>query len=252
MQAEENLAPEQSSLQSAESKSDKYTLLALIAALIVYPVLYSTDFFGNILFKIVPEATYAVLLDENSRYEWWYFWLSNMLFHWVPFAFVWMALVKNGQSWQSIGLDLSFFSRYRFGFVALLLVLIVSAFFMPGIHYGNELPSSSSTHFIGAVSSAERLFLIFGAFTAALTEEALFRGFALTRLKRWLSPWLALPLTLIAFVLIHGEPRSLDQVLNYTIAGLAFGVPFILMGLKRLEIIIVVHFLIDASLILAP
>lgn len=58
--------------------------------------------------------------------------------------------------------------------------------------------------------------------------------------------------TSASFVLIHGEPRSLAQAANYFVAGLAFGAPFVLMRFRRLEIIIVVHFIINATLVLAP
>ncbi len=73
---------------SIGQRASKYTLIALLVSLVAYPVLYSTDFFGNILFLVLPEGIYSSLLDENSRAEWWYFWLTNMAFHWIPFFFV--------------------------------------------------------------------------------------------------------------------------------------------------------------------
>lgn len=124
---------------------------------------------------------------------------------------------------------------------------------MPSIYYGDDLPLKSRAGFIGPIRSTERIFMIILAFTAAVTEEVIFRGFALTRLKRWIpNPWIILPITVISFIFIHGEFRSLGQTLNYTFAGLAFGIPFILMKLKRLEIVILIHFLIDASLVFVP
>ena len=62
-------------------RGGKYTLIALLVSLVAYPVLYSTDFFGNILFSVLPEEIYSSLLDASSRAEWWYFWLTNMPFH---------------------------------------------------------------------------------------------------------------------------------------------------------------------------
>jgi membrane protease YdiL (CAAX protease family) len=111
----------------------------------------------------------------------------------------------------------------------------------------------SRTHFMGPVSTVERLFFIFVAVTAGVTEEVLFRGFPFTRLGRVIpSPWLVLPLTVVPFLFIHGTPRSVEHVMIYLGAGLAFGVPFILLGLRRLEVLILFHFLIDAGLVLAP
>ena len=115
------------------------------------------------------------------------------------------------------------------------------------------MPANSSIGFFGPIGSFERLFAIFISFTAAFTEEVLFRGYAFTRLKRWIpNPWFILPITLISFLLIHGEPDSLNRVIFYILGGYAFGIPFIIMGLKRLEIIILVHFLIDVSTVFAP
>jgi len=61
-----------------------------------------------------------------------------------------------------------------------------------------------------------------------------------------------LPITVIAFLFIHGTPHDLGGLMAYTAAGLAFGIPFILMKLSRLEVLIAMHFAIDASMVLAP
>jgi membrane protease YdiL (CAAX protease family) len=230
--------------KTTPERIDVYTFIALFVSLVVYPLIYCSGIMGEIITPI---------FTENSRTHWWYFWLANMVFHWIPFALIWLALRKNGESWQSIGLDWAWFAKHKLWLGLLVAVLAVASFVMPGVLYGQTLPVISDTIFMAPVSSFERLFIIFGAFTAALTEEVIFRGFALTRLKRVVkSPWLALPVSVVSFLFIHGMPRSVEALTSYTIAGLAFGVPFILMGLKRLEILILIHFLIDASMVFAP
>lgn len=232
---------------------DKYTAVALFIGLVAYPVLYSTDFFGTILFSILPNDVFLALMDENSRAEWWYFIFSNIAYHWIPFFCIWVALRQNSEQWISVGVDWTWFAKYKIQFIALFIILIVSAIVMPAFYYGEDLPVRSKAGFIGPISSLERIFIIFLAFTAAVTEEVIFRGFALTRLKRWISnPWVILPFTVISFLFIHGELRSIGQSLNLIIAGFAFGIPFILMKLKRLELVILIHFLIDASLVFVP
>ncbi len=223
---------------------DKYTFIALFVSLIVYPVVYCSGIMGQIITPI---------FTENSRAHWWYFWLANLAFHWIPFVFIWLALRKNGESWHSIGLDSSWFAKYRVWFGLLITTLVTAALLMPGVLYGGTLPLRSQTIFLAPVSAFERLFLIFGAFTAGLTEEIIFRGFAMTRLNRALQNlWLVLPITLVSFLFIHGTPRSIEALMSYTLAGLAFGIPFILMRLKRLELLILIHFLIDVSMVFAP
>ena len=149
------------------------------------------------------------IFTQNSRLHWWYFWLANMAFHWIPFGLIWLALAKNREPWISIGVDWGWFYNYRVWFGGLIILLIAMAFVMPGVLYEGELPKRSHTVFMAPVSTAERLF-------------------------------------------IHGTPRNLEGLITYTAAGLAFGVPFILMKLKRLEILVLIHFAIDAGMVLAP
>ena len=226
------------------SRLDTYTSLALFVGLVAYPAIYCSGLMGQIVLPI---------FTEDSRRHWWYFWLANMAFHWIPFALVWLALAKNKERWDSIGVDWCWFIRHRLWLGGLIVFLIVMALVMPGVHYEGELPKRSQTIFMAPVSTPERLFLIFGALTAGVTEEVLFRGFAFTRLGRVIrDPWLVLPITVVAFLFIHGTPRNVEGVITYTAAGLAFGVPFILMKLTRLELLILIHFLIDAGMVLAP
>ena len=223
---------------------DTYTVVALFVGLVAYPVIYSSGIMGEIVTPI---------FTQNSRRHWWYFWLANMAFHWIPFALIWLALARNRERWISIGVDWRWFDKHRIWFASLISFLIIMAFVMPGVLYEGELPKRSQTIFLAPVSTVERLFIILGAASAAVTEEVLFRGFAFTRLGRVIrNPWLVLPITVIAFLFIHGTPRDLEALITYTVAGLAFGVPFILMNLSRLEILILIHFGIDAAMVLAP
>lgn len=224
---------------------DKYTLIALVISLVVYPAMYSLGIF-------LPSEWIALLFEQTGRLRWWNFMLSNFAYHWIPFFFIWYALYKNKESWKSIGVNFQWYVQHKYWFICLLFILIAAAFVMPGVHYGDQLPQRSSTIWFGPVTTIERLVMIFMAFTAAVAEEVLFRGFAFTRLKRWIAnPWYILPITLISFALIH-HPDSLVDWLNYLFAGCAFGIVFILLKLKRLEILILIHFLIDAGLVIAP
>ena len=238
--------------QSHEPKIDRLTLAALLVGLVLYPVAYSTDFFGRLLFAAFPQLLPA-LLDETSRAEWWYFASSALAFHVAALLPIWYALKRNGETWATCGVDWTWFYKHRWAIGGALCALIGAAFALPGVHYGDALPARSTTIWIGPVTTGQRLFMIVLLLAGAVSEEIVFRGFALTRLRRWLDqPWLWLIATSASFVLIHGEPRNIAQVATYFVAGLAFGAPFVLMRLRRLEIVMVVHFLINASLVLAP
>jgi membrane protease YdiL (CAAX protease family) len=195
----------------------------------------------------------APIFEENSRYHWWLFWIANLVFHWTPFYLIYLALKKNGENFQSVGLDLMFFHRYKWWLLGIIVVLVGASILTPKLIYDGDLPFISKTVFMGPITTPERLFVIIGAFTAAYTEEIIFRGFAITRLSKFFkTPWIPLLVSIISFLFIHGTPRSYEMAANYIFAGLAFGLSFIFMKMRRLEILILIHFFIDASLVFAP
>jgi len=225
-------------------RMDPFTVLTLAVILVVYPLLYCSGFVG----RLVPP-----IIRDGSRLHWWLFYLANFAFHWLPFGLVWLTLYRNAESWASLGVDWSWFRRSAVWLALVIGTLVAAAFVMPSVHYPDGLPRVSQTIFLAPVSSTERLFMILVAVTAGVTEEVLFRGFALTRLAGLLgSAWLGLPVAVVSFVFIHGVPQSTGQAISYVLAGLAFGVPFLLMRCRRLEWLILIHFLIDAALVFAP
>ncbi|RXJ72210.1 hypothetical protein CS022_16795 [Veronia nyctiphanis] len=236
-----------------KTELDKYTVLALVVSLVLYPLLYSLDFFSEFIFPLVAEGWPCSAFGDLPRLGWWSFWLGNFVYHWVPFLFVWFCLYKNKEAWSSIGVSLAWYVERKYWFIGVLGMLVLAAFVLPNIYYADDLPRSSQSIYFAAVSTNERLFMIVMALTTGITEEVLFRGFAFTRLKRVIdNPWFILPITLVSFLLIHGQPDNLGRSLYYIVGGCAFGIPFILMKMKRLEFLIVTHFFINVSLVLVP
>lgn len=229
-----------------DTRLDGYTVSALVVTLLALPMVWSSGLIGQIVEPI---------FTEHSRRHWWYFWIAGVLVHWIPFAFVWLALQRNGESWESIGVQWGWFRKRSVAIPLIVLVvgLVAGAFIAPLVYYGDTPPGMSRTIFIAPVSTVERLAMIFIAITAGVTEEVLFRGFAFTRLMRVArNIWLVLPVTLISFIYLHGSPRDAQQFFTYLMAGLAFSIPFILMKFRRLEVLILIHFLIDAGMVIAP
>ncbi len=217
-----------------------WTLVAILVGLVMYPILYSSGIMGRFWYEVVR---------LNNREWWWYFHLSLLVFHWIPFVFIWIALRRSREGWHTIGLDWGWFARRRYLLAGLLVLLLVACFAAPRMHYaGGRLPLLNETVWLGPVSASERLMIILTSLTAGITEEVIFRGFGITRLTRLVrSPWIAMILTTISFIYIHGTRSPIP----YAIAGLAFGVPFVLMRCRRLEILILIHFLIDAGMVLS-
>lgn len=221
---------------------NRSTRIALGIVLLAYPALYCAGFMGPIVRAIL----------DGSRTHWWQFWLVNFGFHVAVFAAVAMALKNSGESWSTVGLDPATWRRWRLPAVLLVVALAAGAWLLPDVYYNGALPAVSQTHFMGPVTRWERLMVLVSAFVVGVTEEVLFRGFALTRLTRVMPVAAAVALSTLSFVFIHGTPRSAEGVFSYVAASLMFAVPFIWMNFRRLEWLILIHFLVDASLVLAP
>ena len=57
---------------------------------------------------------------------------------------------------------------------------------------------------------------------------------------------------MIAFLFLHGPLRGWFLTANYLQAGAIFGIAFILLKLRRLEWLVLAHFLVDAVFVLTP
>lgn len=94
-------------------------------------------------------------------------------------------------------------------------------------------------------NSAARVVFVCMALVAALSEELVYRGFAITALKsRGVNPWLANLFASIPFVLQHGL-KAMDQFWWFFVWAIVFGGIFIVT--KRLYLNIVVHWLLILS-----
>jgi len=218
------------------------TALALLITLVVYPAVYCSGFMGQLVKPIIV---------EGSRPHWWAFWLVNLVFHAVGFAAVALAL-RGSDRWKSIGLNWRWFLDQKYWMMIVLALLLAGAVLLPGFYYAEGVPSRSGTHFLGPISIFERLFVIVAAAAVAISEEIILRGFALNELNRRMAWPLAVLASGISFVFIHGTPRSVEFFATYFMASLFFAIPFVAMKYRRLELLVLIHFLIDASLAIAP
>jgi membrane protease YdiL (CAAX protease family) len=223
---------------------EAWTITALVVALVARPLLYTLLPIG--------EELVAPIIVSGSRPHWWAFHLVLLLFQWMPFLFVVVMLRKTNSAWSTLGLDWRWFVRHRFFLIVVLVVLVMAAFVMPGLHYGETLPTRSKTHFMAAVSTAERLFMILVAASAGICEEVSYRGLPFSRLTPLVGKWLVLPITMVSFLFVHGTPDSIQLAINYLLVGFLFGGAFLVLECRRLELLVFIHFAIDAGMVLAP
>ncbi len=99
-------------------------------------------------------------------------------------------------------------------------------------------------------TTIHRIIFIFAGLVAGISEEFVYRGFAIQTLeKHQINKWLAIVIASIPFVFQHGL-KSTDQFWWFFISGLVMGGIFILSN-RRLYINIIIHWLVILSAMLA-
>lgn len=225
------------------SRLDTVIIIALLVALVVRPTLYTL---------IVPVRFSGVIGDPVSRSYWWLFYAWILFWEWMPFGILWWALRRSQREWADIGICWGFFVRYRFAFLASIVVFTVTAIMAPRFLYHGPVPRVSQTLAILPVTGPERIFFLVAAVSGGVCEEVCYRGLPLRLFAATgIQAWFVLPVTTLAFVFIHGWPNE-SQFVFLSICGLLYGGIFIFLGRRRLEWLIVGHVLYDSLFIFAP
>lgn len=222
---------------------DAGIIIALLMALVVRPLLYT----------LITPVSFSGLADVSmSRSHWWLFYTWILFWEWMPVGVLWWALRRKRRPWSEIGLDWNFFVRHRIAILALVAVLMVTALMAPRFLYHGNVPRISQTYPFLPVTGPERLFFLLAVVSAGICEEIGYQGLPLRLFARSTTQaWLMLPVTMVAFVFIHGRFGA-SRPVYYLISGLLDGGVFILLGRRRLEWLIIAHVLYDSLLILSP
>ncbi len=217
------------------------TILALFAILVAYPA-----------FRMI--VAYWDLFPTGGRPEsWWVLWSVILIGHWVCAAIVFAAIASEQAGAKSIGLNLKVFMRGRFILIAIILAALAIAYFAPTYLYGDAPPERMASHPLGPTTAAQRVFWVLVAITAGFVEEVVYRGYAITRLRRFVGLPAAIIIAIAAFALMHGPSAFEPQFLAlYLIAGALFSAAFVAMKSKRLEALIFIHAFLDLTVIAAP
>ncbi len=105
--------------------------------------------------------------------------------------------------------------------------------------------SRASSLLLAAQTPGQAVLVVFSiAVTPAVCEEALFRGYFLSTLRRRLSPWTAITLSGVVFALYHRSPLSL---LSLVLAGVYLG--FVYQRTGSLYVSMGCHFLYNLTII---
>ena len=113
-----------------------------------------------------------------------------------------------------------------------------------------KLSSLSDFSNLTPKTTTQRLIFIFAGLAAGISEEIVYRGFAIEALKGYrINQWVSVLLASIPFVFQHGL-KSIDQFWWFLTWGIIFGALFIVTK-KRLHITIIIHWLVILSAMLA-
>ena len=225
------------------SRLDFGIIIALLMALVVRPVLYT----------LITPAYFRVMgAGSAGQSHWWPFYAWILFWEWLPFGVLCWALRRNGRLWSELGIDWSFFVRYRVVFLAVLAAFAISAVLAPHFLYHGNVPRVSQTYSFLPVTGLERVSFLTAAGSAGICEEICYIGLPLRLFAgSTTQAWLLLPVTMVAFVFIHGRFGA-SLAPYYLFWELCDGGIFILLRRRRLEWLITAHVLYDSLLIFSP
>lgn len=218
----------------------KNKYIYFLVPIFIWPLLWS-----NRLVPLIPESWFS----GTSRPEWWSIFLTIFLFEWIVFLYVNRKIGVFENGWKTIGLDWDWYRRNRKWLIPYVLFFFIAALVAPSLLYSGEIPNRGEIIPITATSATERFFFVIVSITAGICEEIVFRGVGITVIKKLTrSGLVAVLVTSVCFVFIHGPFLGWMWFSQYMSVGIAFGLGFLLPKRSRLEILILIHFTVDASL----
>jgi membrane protease YdiL (CAAX protease family) len=174
------------------------------------------------------------------------FWTVIILWYVVQIFIVSKIMQASGWSWSDIGFTLS--KRQTIFYISGFLLTAFGLLIFIELALANSVVDSEKLQSLSGLTprtTTSRLIFIFMAFAAGLSEEIVYRGFAIRALESHnINKWLAVVIASIPFVFQHGL-KSIDQFWWFLTTGIIFGVIFVV--LKKLTVNIVIHWLVILS-----
>ncbi len=214
--------------------SKKHTLLTLIGFPIVSTLIS--------LLLLNREVFYSMGLDFFSV-----FWVIIICWYIIQIFLVKRMLKSSNMSLSAVGYNfdkrktLYFISAYlifAFALFGLIEFALSSAELTP-----EKLSLLSDFSDITPKTTGQRIIFIFAGLVAGISEEIVYRGFAINSLEgHGVNKWLAILLAAIPFVFQHGL-KSIDQFWWFFTTGLVMGGIYVLVK-RKLYINIIIHWLV--------
>ena len=178
------------------------------------------------------------------------FW--TIIIFWYLFQIYFISKILNSAGWNWTDIGFSFSKKkttyFVVGYLIFAFVLLVFIEFALANSIVDTEKLKALSSFTPKTTTARIIFIIMGL-VAGLAEEIVYRGFAIKALiSNHINKWLAVIIAVIPFIFQHGL-KSIDQFFWFLSWGLLFGLLFIL--LKKLNILIIIHWLVILSAMVA-
>ncbi|GAB3804638.1 hypothetical protein GCM10028819_36480 [Spirosoma humi] len=178
------------------------------------------------------------------------FWLLITGWYVLQIRIVISILASEGYTLADIGYTLDA-SRSKKLFVGYLLVSILLLILVEALLQSNSVDASRLSDFanLTPTSLRQRVIYISMGLAAGLSEEIVYRGFAIRSLIGYkLNKWVSVLVATIPFVFQHGL-KAIPQFSWFFGMGLLFGILF--MTTRQLTVGIIIHWLVILSAVLA-
>ena len=182
------------------------------------------------------------------------FWTLVGIWYLIQIGITARVLRISNHSLRDIGY--TFNTQKTIGFIAgyLIFAFALFAFVEWALASANitteDIQTLSDLSNLTPTTTSHRVIFIFVGLFAGISEEFVYRGFAINGLKGLkINKWMAVVLAAIPFVFQHGL-KSIDQFWWFFIWGLVLGIIFILTR-QKLYIAIIIHWLVILSSLLA-
>jgi membrane protease YdiL (CAAX protease family) len=209
----------------------------VLGILVGFPLIY--------LINGVLPWSYGLFVQGDRS---WYvpFWISILVLHWISLALTVAVVYRAGGTLADLGLRLS--TAKAVAMVATFVSCGAVLLWLRSLWPAAESPPEDWQMMYPA-TPVEKVVMLFGACTAGVCEELIYRGFAIRTLQaRGFSTWLAILVAGISFSLIHGI-AGVILLPAYLIVATVFSLLFLWRG--DLFPVIMLHAVFDMLMVLA-
>lgn len=217
---------------------EKNRFLALAIVLVIFPV---------VLVYAMPLIPVVQKFYGGDRSYWIYFWLVAFALEWLTLAIVLLTLSRMKDSLTAIGFPTTIPKTQRIILLTIFMLFAILAALGSGgpQDFLKRIPLGVQM-FIPPSDLGSRLFWLCISLTAAICEETLWRGIAITELKKLFgSTIIAIAISSFAFTFFHGGFQQGFATFIYRFT-LAIGLSLIYLKSGKLIWPMMIHFIMDA------